>query len=100
MQTILNKVSSLATVVCLGISFSPIYGQSCRHGLSWVISQNLSWGFGRPVVTRVLPYSAAEELGFKSGDIIERVDGYSTDRLTPDQVVMLLNVLIDYIQFR
>ncbi len=91
MQTILNKVSSLATVVCLGISFSPIYGQSCRHGLSWVISQNLSWGFGRPVVTRVLPYSAAEELGFKSGDIIERVDGYSTDRLTPDQVVMLLN---------
>ena len=91
MHNILKKVSVLTTAMSLSAGSAIVYGQSCRHGLSWVISQNPSWGFGHPVVTRVLPYSSAEESGFKTGDIIERIDGYSTDRLTPEQIVMLLS---------
>ena len=71
MHNILKKVSILVTAMSLSAGSAIVYGQNCRHGLSWVISQNPSWGFGHPVVTRVLPYSSAEESGFKTGDIIE-----------------------------
>lgn len=90
MQNLVKKLSMLVVGVSLSSGLSWADGLSCRHGLSWTISQNPAWGFGRPVVTRVLPYSAAEEAGFKAGDIIERIDGYATERLSPEQIIVLL----------
>lgn len=66
-------------------------GTKCRNGLTWVISHSPSWGMGKPVVTRVQPYSSAEEAGIKVGDIIEVIDGYATKGLSPNQVEALLH---------
>lgn len=62
----------------------------CRHGLAWTLSQSKAWGLGRPVITKVEPYSAAEHCGLQVGDIIEVLDGHRTDRLLPEQIQALL----------
>lgn len=85
-------IQSLLALSILGVSTGAFAEDlKCRQGLSWTISQNPNWGFGRPVVTKVLPYSVAAEAGLKSGDIIERIDGFDTSSLSSEQVKALLH---------
>lgn len=64
--------------------------QECRHGISFTISHSPLWGRGRPVITKVSPHSPADKAGFKVGDIIEKIDGYSSELLSPEQITGLL----------
>lgn len=66
------------------------FGEQCRHGMSWAISHNPAWGYGKPVVTRVLPYSPAERARIRVGDIIDMIDGYRTDSLNALQINQIM----------
>lgn len=94
MKTILLNCI-LATGLFVGTNQALAQGQQCRHGLSWTISQNKAWGYGLPVVTSVKPYSSAALAGLKPADIIEEIDGYRTERLTPEQIQQLLSTRED-----
>ncbi len=62
----------------------------CRYGFSWQISQSPIWGLGKPIITRVQPYSPSADAGLKIGDIIEVVDGYATSHLSAKEIQALL----------
>lgn len=54
------------------------YDRTCYFGFTYEISNNNSWGYGEPVITRVDPYSNAAKAGLKPGDIIMEVEGKAT----------------------
>lgn len=79
------------SLILLGASNGAVAtAQECRHGINFAISQNLLWGRGRPVITKVSPHSPADRAGFKVGDIIEKIDGYASELLSPEQITGLL----------
>ena len=63
----------------------------CRSGFSYDISKSKNWGFNKPVVTTINPYSSAEKAGIKPGDIIEEIDGYKIADLTEAEISSLMN---------
>lgn len=63
----------------------------CRLGISYDISDNHKWGYGKPVIISVYPYSPAENAGVKRYDIIEKVEGIPVGELTPDDFSQMLN---------
>lgn len=63
----------------------------CRLGFDYEISQNRNWGYNKPVVKSILPYTPAEQAGMKQSDVIEAIDGVSTAQLTADEISQLLN---------
>lgn len=90
MNTTLRNIIWSCCTVALCSSMALAQALQCRHGLGWTISQSKAWGYGKPVVTRVLPYSPAQAAGLRVGDIIDMIDGYATERLSPSQVEALL----------
>lgn len=63
----------------------------CRLGFTYEISQSKNWGYNKPVVKSILPYTPAEQAGMKQSDVIEAIDGVSTTEITPDEISQLLN---------
>lgn len=63
----------------------------CRLGFTYEISQSKNWGYNKPVVKNILPYTPAEQAGMKQSDVIEAIDGVSTTEITPDEISQLLN---------
>jgi hypothetical protein len=63
----------------------------CRLGFTYDISQSANWGKGKPVVTKVYPYSSAEQVGVKPYDIIESIEGVSVTEMTPAEIAAMLN---------
>lgn len=63
----------------------------CRLGFTYDISMSKNWGTGKPVITRVIPYSSAELAGVKQDDIIEAIDGIETTEVSPEEIRQLLN---------
>lgn len=88
-----SRLRHIALVALVGLmSTSAVYadGLQCRHGIAWTISQSKAWGAGKPVITRIQPNSSSAKAGLRVGDIIERLDGYNTERLSPAQIQALL----------
>lgn len=50
----------------------------CKYGFEFEISNQRSWGYGKPVVLSVTPNSSAAESGVRVNDIIEAMNGQST----------------------
>lgn len=50
----------------------------CTAGFEYQISNNMNWGYGEPIVTKIIPGSAAEKAGLKENDIIMEVDSKAT----------------------
>ena len=63
----------------------------CHIGFTYNISLNKHWGYGKPIITHVSPYTSAEQAGLKTGDIIETIDGIPTQELTSDMLPLLFN---------
>lgn len=63
----------------------------CRTGFNYEISRSVNWGYGRPVITEVTPYSAAEQAGIQQYDIIDRIDGIDVTEISPEEIDILLN---------
>jgi hypothetical protein len=63
----------------------------CRLGFTYDISRSLNWGKGKPVVTKIYPYSPAEKAGVKLFDIIEAIEGISTAEMTPPELTAMMN---------
>ncbi len=81
----------LFIVLCLGGSLLQAADERvCRIGFVFEISKSANWGNGMPVITEVIPYSAAERAGIQLYDIIEQIDGISTLELTPEEINILL----------
>ncbi|MDR3339226.1 MAG: DUF4136 domain-containing protein [Candidatus Symbiothrix sp.] len=54
-------------------------GIICRSGFTFEISQQKNWGYAKPVVLAVLPNTSAEATGLHVNDIIESINGESTE---------------------
>ncbi|WP_165043094.1 PDZ domain-containing protein [Dysgonomonas sp. ZJ709] len=54
------------------------YDKSCYYGITFVVSENPSWGYGELVITGVEPNSPAEKSGIKVDDIIMEINGKAT----------------------
>ncbi len=78
--------------VLLSICFSLIgqNDQICRLGFKFQISTSKNWGYGKPVIFSVDASSPDETAQFKPDDIIESVDGTSTNGLSIEEVYTLL----------
>jgi membrane-associated protease RseP (regulator of RpoE activity) len=63
----------------------------CRLGFTYDISQFSHWGNGKPVITKVYPYSSAEQAGLKMYDIIEAVEGVAIADMSMEDLPQLLN---------
>lgn len=63
----------------------------CRLGLTYEVSTSKLWGYNKPIVISVYPYSPAESAGLKQYDIIEKIDGVSTADISDDDLAELLN---------
>lgn len=83
--------AAVLSIICLACFAQGGGSQICRSGFSFEISKNVNWGLGLPIVTEVLPYSSAEFAGLKVHDIIEEIDGVSTNELSVDDINQLLN---------
>ncbi len=73
-----------------------LWGQSagskvCRTGVTYEISQSPNWGYGKPVVTGITPYSPAEKSGLHLSDIIEEIDGIPVSELSPSDIQIMMN---------
>lgn len=78
--------------ILLALPFFVVAQEStCRLGIRWQISTSKAWGYGRPVITQVEPYTNAQLVGLRSGDIIESIGGISTQGLNTAQISQLLN---------
>ena len=67
-------------------------GTVCRPGFTYSVSQSANWGTNLPVVTSVAPYTSAEAAGLKHADIILKINGVSTTKLTAEEITQQLNL--------
>ncbi|MDR2621923.1 MAG: DUF4136 domain-containing protein [Dysgonamonadaceae bacterium] len=58
----------------------------CRHGFTFEISAQKTWGYNKPVVLTVTPNTSADANGIKANDIIEKIDGKNTDGHTIETI--------------
>lgn len=63
----------------------------CRLGFTYDISQSKNWGYRKPVINSVIPYSSAEQAGVKRYDVIEAIDGVAVTDVSVDEIAQLLN---------
>lgn len=63
---------------------------NCSYGFTYLFSPQDSWAIGRPIITKVRAYSPADRAGLQAGDVIEVIDGYSTEQLSARQINSLL----------
>ncbi|MDR2495575.1 MAG: DUF4136 domain-containing protein [Tannerellaceae bacterium] len=63
----------------------------CRLGFAYDLSRSLNWGKGKPVVTKIYPYSPAERAGIKLFDVIDAIEGVSTTDMTPPELTAMMN---------
>lgn len=81
----------LSTLALLYLTSATALGQTCRQGLEWRMSYTAAWGKGKPVISLIEPYSPAQYAGLRVGDIIDSINGKSTQGLSTDQVAELLH---------
>lgn len=63
----------------------------CRLGFTYDISQSKNWGYNKPVIKSVIPYSSAEQAGIKQYDVIEQINGVPVTSVAVDEIPQLLN---------
>lgn len=66
--------------------------QVCRTGFTYEISHSPHWGYGKPVVTSVQPYSVASQNGLQINDIIEYIDSVAVADIPFEELDARLNV--------
>ncbi|MDR0537217.1 MAG: DUF4136 domain-containing protein [Tannerellaceae bacterium] len=63
----------------------------CRLGFAYDISLSPNWGKGKPVITKIYPYSSAEQAGLQVYDIIEAIENVPVTELTPPEITAMMN---------
>ncbi|GHT29782.1 hypothetical protein AGMMS49574_07490 [Bacteroidia bacterium] len=84
----------ILSVLLLAVFAVNMEGQNptiCRLGFTYDISQSSHWGKGKPVVTKVFPYSSAEMAGVKVYDIIDAIEDIPVSELAVNDIPTLLN---------
>lgn len=74
--------------------FSGLSAQSnmiCRLGFTYETSRSINWGMERPIITSITPFSPAEKVGLKPGDIIMSIDDVNTSEVAPKDIEALMN---------
>lgn len=90
----MKRIIFYSIVLCL--STLSMWGQAtgskiCRTGVTYEISNSSHWGFGKPVVTSIAPYSPAEKSGLHLFDIIEEIDGVPVLQLSEEEIQIMMN---------
>jgi len=60
-------------------------GYVCRYGFTFEISLQKNWGYGKPVVLGITPNTSAHAGGLQVSDVIESINGKSTQGHTADE---------------
>ena len=86
----------LTTLLCISIVFHSFAqgGKAdniCRLGFTYDISQSKNWGYDKPVIKSVIPYSSAEQAGLKKYDVIEAIDNVPVTSVSVEEITQLLN---------
>jgi hypothetical protein len=63
----------------------------CRLGFTYDISISPNWGKGKPVVTKIYPYSPAEQAGLKIFDVIEAIENVPVSDMAPPEISSMMN---------
>lgn len=63
----------------------------CRLGFTYDISQSKNWGYQKPVIKNVIPYSSAERAGIRKYDVIEKINGVPVLEIDAEDISKLLN---------
>lgn len=58
----------------------------CEVGLLYQISYQPNWGDSHAVVVEVIPGQPADKVGIKAGDIIETINGVSTQEMSEEEI--------------
>jgi hypothetical protein len=62
----------------------------CRFGFTFEISSQQSWGLGKPVVLSVAPNTSADASGLRVNDVIDEINGQSTENQTAETIITWL----------
>jgi membrane-associated protease RseP (regulator of RpoE activity) len=62
----------------------------CHFGFTFEVSRQESWGYAKPVILTVTPNTSADAGGLKINDIIESIDGKSTEGQMIDTITFWL----------
>ena len=87
-RLLITSLFSIISVLCFAQETSETV---CHLGFTYDISKCPQWGYNKPVITSVTPYTSAEQAGIKAGDILEAVEGVKTLGLTAETLSQLLN---------
>lgn len=83
--------SAFLLLLFAGITFAQgDSGYICRYGFTFEISVKKNWGYGKPVVLSILPNTSAHAGGLLVNDIIESINGKSTQGHTSDEIFVWL----------
>ena len=85
-------VTALCLVASLSLMAQKVGVQSsrCEVGLLYQISYQTNWGDSRAVVVEVIPDQPAAKAGLKAGDIIEAINGRSTQEMSEEEINRIL----------
>jgi len=89
MKRIVVLFLSLIWIIFPAISQSSKY--ICRLGFTFEISQQPAWGYNKPVILSILPYSSANGAGLQPGDIIEEINGIKTEGSSLTSIHEIIN---------
>ncbi len=85
-------VSSLLFFFVCFVGFSQNQNETvCRPGFTFEISQSAHWGKNKPVVTHVIPSTAAYQAGLKAGDIIVSIYDIPVEDIPLSRINEFLN---------
>ena len=59
----------------------------CRFGFTFEVSRQASWGDGKPVILSITPLSPADAAGLKINDVIESINGATTQGQMSETIV-------------
>lgn len=85
-------MSALCLLTTLSVMAQKVGVQSsrCEVGLLYQISYQANWGDSYAVVVEVIPDQPAAKAGLKSGDIIETINGRSTQEMSEEEINQVL----------
>lgn len=93
----MNRIKTILLVALFGLMGLSASAQKmgepttrCEVGFLYQISYQPNWGDSRAVVAEVFPGSPAAEAGLRMGDIIETVNGHSTQEISEEEMTALL----------